>query len=169
VKKRCGTCKVEKSVREFGANRSKPDGLQSSCNTCRQTVNAKYYVRSKEKFNPVRLERRRRAVQLAREHLLEYLLGHPCVDCGETDVIVLQFDHQGDKVAEICSMVASGYIWPKIMTEIAKCEVVCANDHARRTARSFGWFKATLASSEAEHSTRNGGVGMSEFPRGTAA
>ena len=169
MKKRCGTCKTEKPISNFGSNRAKADGLQSSCDTCRQIVNAKYYLRSQEKFSAVRAQRRRSAIQAAREHLLEYLRAHPCVDCGEADVVVLTFDHQGDKVDEISRMVTSGYAWPRIMTEIAKCEVVCANDHTRRTARAFGWFKATLASSEAEHSALNGGAGMSEFPRGTEA
>jgi hypothetical protein len=72
-------------------------------------------------------------------------LDHPCVDCGERDIIVLQFDHQGDKVMGVSDMVTNGRTWERILTEIAKCEVVCANDYLRRTARTSGWHKLTVA------------------------
>jgi hypothetical protein len=119
--------------------------LQTSCKPCRKKEDAAYYRRSKTKFNPVRLERARRARAESRRRLAEYLLEHPCVDCGEADVVVLQFEHGGDnKDADVGAMVAAGLLWSRMAAEIAKCEVVCANDHARRTAASFGWYKATL-------------------------
>lgn len=76
--------------------------------------------------------------------LIEYLLAHPCVDCGETDLVVLDFDHvRGTKIKEIGRLVAGGSFWKKIAEEIEKCEVVCANCHRRRTARRHGgWYKA---------------------------
>jgi mono/diheme cytochrome c family protein len=68
-----------------------------------------------------------------------YLREHPCVDCGEPDIVVLEFDHLRDKVANISQMVGSGVRWERIAAEIEKCEVVCANCHRRRTARAFGY------------------------------
>jgi hypothetical protein len=41
--------------------------------------------------------------------------------------------------------VTNGRTWERILTEIAKCEVVCANDYLRRTARTSGWHKLTVA------------------------
>lgn len=66
------------------------------------------------------------------------------MDCGETDIVVLDFDHQGDKVAEINVMIDAGLAWRTILAEIAKCEVVCSNDHRRRTARQFRWRRAAF-------------------------
>jgi hypothetical protein len=120
-------------------------------------------------MNPIRRGRRREAVAQARENLCRYLLAHPCVDCGEKDIVVLQFDHQGGKECNVGTMVSDGTRWDRILAEIAKCEVVCANDHARRTARSFGWFKASLASSEAEHGTLNPWIDNSKLSRGANA
>lgn len=71
--------------------------------------------------------------------MLQYLLDHPCVDCGEDDIVVLQFDHQGNKVADVSRMRYCSLT--KLKEEILKCEVVCANCHARRTAAQFGWWR----------------------------
>jgi len=87
------------------------------------------------------MERGRQAKAEATTQLIEYLRGHPCVDCGETDIVVLDFDHLRDKAAGVSDLVAAGARWERILVEIEKCEVVCANDHRRRTARSFGWTR----------------------------
>jgi cytochrome c len=65
----------------------------------------------------------------------DYLLSHPCVDCGETDPVVLQFDHLGDKVMNVSMMRARRYKEASIAAEIAKCEVRCANCHLRMGER----------------------------------
>jgi hypothetical protein len=78
---------------------------------------------------------------LNRDKLLEYLLSHPCVDCGESDPIVLEFDHiNGNKIANVSS-IKNTKNWDQVLAEIAKCEVRCANCHRRRTASQFLWWK----------------------------
>ncbi len=81
--------------------------------------------------------RRNQAARTAlhRAAILHYLQTHPCVDCGESDPVVLDFDHvRGVKVMDISSMVAAGHPWSTIQTEIAKCDVRCSNCHRRITA-----------------------------------
>ena len=75
------------------------------------------------------------------ELLIEYLSSHPCADCGETDIIVLEFDHLRDKEADVSVLAREGYSLEKVKREIDKCEVVCANCHRRRTAKQFGWYR----------------------------
>lgn len=74
--------------------------------------------------------------------MLAYLSAHPCVDCGESDPVVLEFDHvRGEKCHNIGHMLADGKSWTRISGEIEKCEVRCANCHKRVTAKTFGWYK----------------------------
>ena len=71
----------------------------------------------------------------------EYLTVHPCVDCGMTDVRVLEFDHvSGEKRANITRLLAQAIPWTGIEAEIARCEVRCANCHRLKTyERSESW------------------------------
>ena len=76
-----------------------------------------------------------------------YLASHPCVDCGITEIDVLEFDHvRGKKLFNIRSGVHS---FTETQEEIAKCEVRCANCHVRKTRRegdiAAGMHRASAA------------------------
>lgn len=78
----------------------------------------------------------------ARKYIYDYLLTHPCVDCGEVDPEVLTFDHvRGQKSANVSRLASQGKNIKVIKEEIAKCDVRCCNCHARKTARDFNWYK----------------------------
>lgn len=69
-----------------------------------------------------------------------YLACHPCVDCGEGDIVVLEFDHvRGEKRRAISEMILRGYSMATIQKEIDKCDVRCANCHRRATATRTGY------------------------------
>ena len=59
------------------------------------------------------------------------LLGGKCVDCGETDLVVLDFHHKGDKLGNVTQL-RLGNI-RKYMAEVKKCELLCRKCHQRRT------------------------------------
>lgn len=68
--------------------------------------------------------------------LLEHRQAHPCADCGESDPIVLDFDHvRGLKLDEVCNLAMKPCSAEVLLAEIAKCDVRCANCHRRRTHR----------------------------------
>lgn len=74
--------------------------------------------------------------------IIAYLREHPCVDCGETDPVVLQFDHvRGIKRAHVARLVRDQRPWAEIAEEIKKCDVRCANCHFRKTATQLGWWR----------------------------
>ena len=57
-----------------------------------------------------------------------------CVDCGESNPIVLDFDHvHGDKSHNISDMVNGSYAISSIKDEIRKCEIRCSNCHRKKT------------------------------------
>lgn len=53
-----------------------------------------------------------------------------CVDCGEDNPLVLEFDHvRGEKKSNVSDMGNQSYSLKTIQKEIDKCEVRCANCH----------------------------------------
>jgi L-lysine 2,3-aminomutase len=79
-----------------------------------------------------------------REFVGTYLASHPCLDCGEADTRVLDFDHVGEKTRDVCEMVLRGLPVEALAAEIERCQVVCANCHRRRTATRAGWRRLDL-------------------------
>jgi hypothetical protein len=133
--KRCSTCRQWKSLDEFNRRSAAADGLQWNCRAC----NAKWHADHKEQHNKLIHARTQRIRRELAWRLLAYLEQHPCVDCGESDPVVLQFDHLRDKARDVTAM--AGWSWAAVQAEIAKCEVVCANCHCRRTAMRAGSFR----------------------------
>jgi len=71
--------------------------------------------------------------QQFKKRLAEIKTASGCVDCGEKNQIVLDFDHIKDKKYNVSRMIHDGFSWKAILNEIKKCEVVCANCHRIRT------------------------------------
>ena len=136
--KRCVTCKLLKPLADFNVRRASPDGRQPSCREC----NRAWHAANKEDHNRLIRARARRYKAALQQRIIEYLLEHPCVDCGEDDIVVLEFDHvRGEKVAAVTTLVGSLEPWARVAAEIAKCDVRCANCHRRRTAERAGSYR----------------------------
>jgi hypothetical protein len=73
---------------------------------------------------------------------------HPCVDCGERDPAVLEFDHLGPKRDHVAWLAGTGYSVGVLEDEIEKCQVVCVNCHRRRTATRGGSWRLNPANLE---------------------
>lgn len=58
-----------------------------------------------------------------------------CIDCGESDYRVLDFDHLPEfkKEKNVYDGARHGWSIEKLQKEIAKCEVRCANCHRIKT------------------------------------
>jgi hypothetical protein len=139
----CNHCGTAQPLDAFSF-RNKAKGTRGhTCRTCFTVYRREHYRLNKESYV-------RRNVANARvrrlewsEKLWRFLLDHPCIDCGESDPVVLEFDHRdkSGKVREIQWLVHTTTRWDKVLLEIEKCDVRCANCHRRRTAEQFGWPK----------------------------
>jgi hypothetical protein len=134
----CNDCK--RSDVEFGINRKKKDGLNIYCKSCARIRRAKTKSKTnREQLRQYSRNRRKKGRALCRQIVQDHLRSHSCTDCGESDIQVLEFDHLRDKAHNISQLYRYGSL-SKLKIEIAKCEVVCANCHRRRTySRSDSW------------------------------
>lgn len=115
------------------------------CRVCKSVYNKAHYRENRARYLELVMAKKRERLPLNRERMWAYLHHHPCVDCGERDPIVLEFDHLDPttKTTEVGRMLAD-YTWTRIEQEIAKCEVRCANCHRRKTAHQFGWYTTKM-------------------------
>jgi 5-methylcytosine-specific restriction endonuclease McrA len=139
--KRCTVCKTEHPKDAFNVSRRRPDGLQNVCRECNRTRAKRYYTENKVQHRAKIHERRGSYIVANRDILLEYLKTHPCVACGETDPLVLDFDHLRDKQFDLGGDSVRTRGRRSIENEMAKCQVLCANCHRRKTHEQQNTWK----------------------------
>ncbi len=137
----CVVCKQVKPITEFSFRRKLIGERHTHCRECQKRYKRNYYLKNRGAYLASSAREKEEAVQRNRALVKEYLSTHPCVDCGESDVRVLEFDHVGGKDRPIANMVRSGVSWERIQQEIARCQVRCGNCHKKKTAREKGWYK----------------------------
>lgn len=147
----CKVCREKKDVNDF-AWRRKGKGLRDIyCKACRKAYHRDHYLRNKARYLENARARTRRIHHLRTEWLIMYLREHPCVDCGETDPVVLEFDHvEGKKEFNVGAGFRGDWSFERVVREINKCEVVCANCHRRRTSKRGGFLKGLLLAQDAK-------------------
>lgn len=141
--KTCTQCGQTKPIEGFSI-RSKVKGTyHAACKECYKVITRRHY-----RANSADYKRRSKARRLSyraeiRRKVFAYFAEHPCVDCGISNPIVLDFDHRTgtNKMDTIAELVNRQFPWEKILEEIAKCDVRCANCHRIRTADQFGWYQ----------------------------
>ena len=140
----CARCSEPKPLGEFSWRRKNKGQRDTYCRPCRSAYGKEHYAANRARYiAQARMQKERLRLERT-QYLLEYFRSHPCLDCGETDPVVLEFDHLRDKLFDI----SAGLIqrsWSSVLAEIEKCEVVGANCHRRRTGRRRGVLRAVLS------------------------
>lgn len=143
--KTCITCKEEKDLSEFPPNKAKKDGLNPKCRTCYNDYMQAWYRRKGNKEKHVKRAEASRAktIEKSRHYIWDYLLGHPCEGCGESDPVVLEFDHIDRTTKEYSVSAMFDLSIDRIQKEIDKCRVLCCNCHRRHTTIQLGTWRGT--------------------------
>ena len=140
--KRCAKCHQMKPLVEFSFKNKQKKQYGYYCKECNRVYNKIHYINNRSDYRIKQKIWRAKFRKIIRARIISYLKSHPCVDCGETDYTVLEFDHvKGDKKDNIASLLCCDVSWKIIKEEIDKCEIRCANCHKRRSAKQFGWYK----------------------------
>ena len=93
----------------------------------------KWYQANKKRHNEnARKNTARYRLELNR-YVFKYKQSHPCETCGESDPCCLQFHHRDPSKKDLAISRAAQYVWSldRLEKEIEKCDVLCANCHAK--------------------------------------
>ena len=145
----CTKCNTEKPITQFSWKNKQKGYLNGQCKSCHSAYRHQHYLDNQEKYKKKARrwndENKDARLLVARRLVLEYLLKHPCVDCGEANPIVLEFDHvRGKKYKAVSKLMTQDYSLKVLKNEIAKCDVRCANCHRIKTAEERGWHMLDL-------------------------
>jgi hypothetical protein len=141
-KRICSRCNLTKDTTEFPFRNKGKGTRHSYCLLCGRGASKNHYLKNVQYYVRKAHVRRKELSDELNGKLYEYLETHPCVDCGESDPVVLEFDHVRDEKSYNVS--AMGYLftsWNSLLREIAKCEVRCANCHRRKTAERHNSYR----------------------------
>ncbi len=90
----------------------------------------RHYEKNKQKIKERTFLRNEKQRDKNKRYVNEIKSKSECIDCGENNPLVLDFDHvKGDKVMAVSDMIGSAYSLAAIQREIEKCEVRCSNCH----------------------------------------
>lgn len=170
MKKICCKCKDKKDIEAFGINKTNADGRQKYCRDCKRGIARRWYNSACKDSHIASVKKNnRRYRKQMQDFVWDYLKQHPC-SCGQTDPIVLEFDHKdcSKKESEISAMMCNGGTLKRLRKEIKKCRVLCSYCHKRKTAKEFRHWKylksienAPVAQLDEQHGPNVKGAGSS--------
>jgi hypothetical protein len=143
IEKGCSKCKNTKPIDEFFWKNQVKNRRHSQCKECYRAArnHKEHYLKYRDEYLTRANNRRYTKMTENRLNLLEYFKTHHCIFCGESNPIVLDFDHRDHKEKEYnISKMITTYNWNTILLEIEKCDVLCSNCHRIRTSKQFGWW-----------------------------
>jgi hypothetical protein len=140
----CSKCKIEKTTDLFMKRAKSSDGLGVWCKPCLKVYEQERIAQDKDAFYTRKITNRDKILLRNQALLIEYFSTHPCIDCGNTDFRVLQFDHRDAALKQFNIADKLANSWEFIYAEILKCDVRCANCHTIRTSIQFGTWRSKI-------------------------
>ena len=135
LEKLCHGCGMVKLDSDFNKSASKVDGLQTRCRICCNKYSKEHYT-SNVDYYKVKNKNHKKSLK---EFVIKYKEGKPCSDCGGNyPSYVMDFDHRDptSKLGSVSILCVSGRSLEWVISEIEKCDLICANCHRIRTFNS---------------------------------
>jgi ferredoxin-like protein FixX len=130
--KECRLCDIPQPLSNFRSAKNK-SGVTSYCIPCEDQYKLEWHLKRRAQI---------------KEWIYNHLKSNPCVDCGDRDVLALDFDHVrgARKRYNIAhAFMLTGMTVKKLETEIAKCDVRCGKCHRIRTHMASKSWKYRMA------------------------
>ena len=128
--KKCCRCGLLKPILAFAWKNRRRGTRAKDCRECHAVHRKAYYEANKEKEKSYTVARIKSLSRLVRDYKAE----RHCIKCGEDHPACLDFHHRDQTKKEVgMSVIARLKGWSKerIMREIAKCDILCANCHRK--------------------------------------
>ena len=115
----CSICSTSKGIEMFSWKNKSQGRRNTRCKECQNIYAKEHYLRNKQYYKEKGGRARRKIVRSNKIFILNYLRANTCVDCTETDIRCLQFDHIRGKNTDIGKLECSSL--DKLKAEIALC------------------------------------------------
>jgi len=141
----CRVCSLEKDLEDFAWKNRNAGKKNITCKPCQSLYAKNHYKNNSNSYKDRAKQNKPIYKNRNKNYIIKYLSNNPCVDCGESDIEVLQFDHIemiGEKGKRIGSFM--GHSLETLKAQISLCQVRCGNCHIRRTRKQMGWFRINL-------------------------
>ena len=110
-------------------NLGKKDGLNSFCRDCNKAYLKKHY-RDNKQYYLNKNKKRKLEIRLLIDDIKDK---SSCQQCEESHPAALDFHHRdmAEKDMEVSRLSNSGWSKERILKEIQKCDILCANCHRK--------------------------------------
>ena len=128
----CASCQQELPFSDF---HKRGEGYQSLCKPCRKTYDAAFWQRKRLEYLPKKYAKRKQTGK----DFAAFKATLSCVLCGESHAECLDFHHKdpSTKDSTVADIAGKALSMKRIMREVEKCVVLCANCHRRVHAGSL--------------------------------
>lgn len=129
---KCTGCHRKLPEHDFSFKNKSTGYRQSKCKKCYSNILKVHYMLNKEGY----IHKYKYRAKQIKSNIASIKSSKPCLDCGVAyPYYVMDFDHRpGElKTADISVMIRAKMAYNSILTEISKCDLVCANCHRVRT------------------------------------
>ena len=144
--KTCIKCNARKSLDSYHWKNKKKGIKFNTCGKCVNKYSKMHYKKNIEKYKEKAREHNKRYIHRGRMFLRELKMSNACVECSESHPDILEFDHiePNNKDTDVSYMSQHAYCLETIEKEIAKCVLLCANCHRKRTALQKDWYQYNI-------------------------